>query len=600
MSTLKTNNINIDKSNEITKENKRKNINDIQDINDINDMDPLDLMNQVITTNSNASNETQQQLLNNNFSNTINNNIKGDSELLEYSKSFATNLTNLNNNTDENTLPNNINNSNKNNKKISYHCGKYIHKNKGVNLNNNFNYSNENGDENINEDESIENDENINKNNNGNNNKEKEDKINLIKSNNLKNNNVLSPHESIKYNPILTDKNKNSNYNQNQTNPNQNNEENYSMKNLYTPNNNKIFNLYSPFPMAFNNSSHISNNNSNINYYSANKENNNPHIIGNSQSNTTNTSSMKKYEKKLSILKELENSKFNNSPYNINSIVNQKTNSINPIRTNTSNELLTNDNELSLKIGSPQNIPNNLSSKLHDWLISCDLLCYYNLLIKNKIYNIDEYIDKIKKNQISITYKNIEDLGIKKPGHIFRFLLRLKIDTKIIDPFIYNVILDKYNRNSLNDIKLNSSNNIFNCCCFRENTLKIDKKSISNNNSAYNDTYLADNSNDIFAFLKKLNLLWLKENFIHNGFDQVEFIMIQMFSDYIFNKEILNEYLHIYNDEDKKKVLKKLFEEKKNICNEYNLDYDINEENQILTPRTNEEATQSHKGCILF
>ena len=39
--------------------------------------------------------------------------------------------------------------------------------------------------------------------------------------------------------------------------------------------------------------------------------------------------------------------------------------------------------------------------------------------------------------------------------------------------------------------------------------------------------------------------------------------MIQMFSEYKFNKEILNEYLHIYNDDDKKKVLKKLFEEKK-------------------------------------
>ena len=48
----------------------------------------------------------------------------------------------------------------------------------------------------------------------------------------------------------------------------------------------------------------------------------------------------------------------------------------------------------------------------------------------------------------------------------------------------------------------------------------------------------------------------LKENFIYNGFDQVEFIILQMFSKSKFNKEFLNEYLHIYNDEDKKKVLK--------------------------------------------
>jgi hypothetical protein len=155
---------------------------------------------------------------------------------------------------------------------------------------------------------------------------------------------------------------------------------------------------------------------------------------------------------------------------------------------------------------------------LHDWLISCDLLCYYNILIKNNIYNIEEYIQQIKSKKITISYKNIEEIGIKKPGHIYRFLLKLKIDSVLIDPFIYNVILDKYNRSSLNDIKINSSINGFGCCCFRDNTLKIDKKSINSHSD--------DICNDIFGFLKKLNLLWLKENFIHNGFDQVEFIMI--------------------------------------------------------------------------
>ena len=237
---------------------------------------------------------------------------------------------------------------------------------------------------------------------------------------------------------------------------------------------------------------------------------------------------------------------------------------------------------------------------MHDWLISCDLLCYYNLLIKNKIYNIEEYSDKLKNKEISITYKNIEDLGIKKPGHIFRFLLKLKIDSGLINSFIYNVILDKYNRNSLNDIKINSSNNGFGCCCFRNYSLKIDKKSINkNNNNNYNDSYLGDNINDIFGFLKKLNLLWLKENFIHNGFDQVEFIMLQMFSEYKFNKEILNEYLHIYNDDDKKKVLKKLFEEKKIICNEYNIEYDVEEEKEIIPSRTSDELKKNDV-CLLF
>jgi cytochrome oxidase Cu insertion factor (SCO1/SenC/PrrC family) len=73
-----------------------------------------------------------------------------------------------------------------------------------------------------------------------------------------------------------------------------------------------------------------------------------------------------------------------------------------------------------------------------------------------------------------------------------------------------------------------------------------------------------------------------------------------MFSEYKFDKEILNEYLHIYNDEDKIKVLKKLYEEKKNICNQYNIEYDINEEKEILTPRKKDEIQQSNDSCILF
>ena len=89
-----------------------------------------------------------------------------------------------------------------------------------------------------------------------------------------------------------------------------------------------------------------SNNNMNSNFinYNSSKDNNNNigYMIRNSASNATNTSSMKKGAKKLSILNGLDKS---NNQYNLNSIFNQKTNSIMPIKTNTSNEFLTNENE---------------------------------------------------------------------------------------------------------------------------------------------------------------------------------------------------------------------------------------------------------------
>ena len=38
-----------------------------------------------------------------------------------------------------------------------------------------------------------------------------------------------------------------------------------------------------------------------------------------------------------------------------------------------------------------------------------------------------------------------------------------------------------------------------------------------------------------------------KENFIHNGFESIDYVLIQMFSNFDFNEKILIEYLHIYN-----------------------------------------------------
>ena len=536
----------------------------------MNTMNPLDMMNQIITTNSNISNDTQEQI-NNKFNITVNNNINNkDSDLLEYSKSYVTNNTHLNN-TEENNINNNNgnNNSSKKNecyKKISYHGSKYINKNntKGINLNNNFNEI-ENEDENVNEEESFEhsdNNENINNEN-----------INSLKYKNLNINNhqnIPSTYDNSKYNSILDNSNngKQTYYNS-QTNSNSNTKYNSYKENIE---------LIPSSTTGFNNNSNISRNKlMKIN-------NKNGQIIVNSISNTTynsntNNSSSKKYAKKLAILTELENSKNNQ-----------------PMKTSISN---LDENDSIVNLYSNQNIiPNDLSSKLHDWLISCDLLCYYNLLIKNKLYDINKYINDIKSNKKIISFKSIEDLGIKKPGHIYRFLLKIKLDSNMLEPYIYNAIIDKYSRTSLNDIKISMSNSGYKigCCCFRDNNLKLEKRSI---NSGFGD--FNENTGDIFAFLKKLDLLKLKENFIHNGFDQVEYIMIQMFSEYKFNKDILNEYLHVYSDEDKIKVIRKLYIEKKNLCQEYNIKYDENEDKDIYDNYFKDYKDDNNDGlCSIF
>ena len=61
------------------------------------------------------------------------------------------------------------------------------------------------------------------------------------------------------------------------------------------------------------------------------------------------------------------------------------------------------------------------------------------------MYNIDTYIHDIQEGTISLTYKDIEKLGIKKPGHIFRILIKLEIDAGIIDSNLFDYIV--YSKN---------------------------------------------------------------------------------------------------------------------------------------------------------
>jgi hypothetical protein len=249
-------------------------------------------------------------------------------------------------------------------------------------------------------------------------------------------------------------------------------------------------------------------------------------------------------------------------------------------------------------------ISNNLLIRLRDWLISCDLLCYYSILIKNNMYNIDRYIEDLRYNRINISFKDIEELGIKKPGHIFRLLIKLEVDSGKIDNNIYNYIIEKFNINTItNNGVLTSSISDVRCCglnCCSTNNNYNNRRILLSNNNIYNNinyyyydenkTNESENENgekeinyiDIFTFLRKNNLWKFKENFIHNGFDQIEYILIQLFSKYTFDKNILNDYMHIYLEEDKNIVLKALYKEKKKISMILGIPYNNEQLKQIL------------------
>ena len=298
------------------------------------------------------------------------------------------------------------------------------------------------------------------------------------------------------------------------------------------------------------------------------------------------------------------NSRNNN--YNNRTAINRNSITSNSISNNSIYNYNSNRNNNSYMIGDYYNTKyqinsynimqnNNKLIRFRDWLISCDLLCYYNTLVKNNVYNIDKYIDNIRHNKINgISFKDIEEFGIKKPGHIFRLLLKLQIDAGKIDYNLYKFITEKFSVNTMsNNNPMTTSYNELKCfglnCCSSNNNNNYNNKKINNTTNENEIIYF-----DIFSFLKVNNLLKFKENFIHNGFDQIDYILIQLFSRYCFNKKILNDYMHIYLDEDKNYILKILYREKKNICNTLGLQYDEDEINKILYTENRSSLNESY------
>ena len=248
------------------------------------------------------------------------------------------------------------------------------------------------------------------------------------------------------------------------------------------------------------------------------------------------------------------------------------------------------------EIGSPIYISNKILSRLRNWLISCDLLSYYNLFYEKKFVNIDDIITKVKEKKLKLNYKLAEDIGIRKPGHIIRFLLKIQIDSEILDKNLCDKILEKYCNNNANTFVLNSSSNNCKCCgmsCFTQEP---------SGSCDFNEFTNYINNNDIFAFLRSKNLFEFKDNFIHNGFDQVDYIIIQLFSEFKFNKNILIEFLHIYHVAEQKKVIKILYEEKEKICKEINVPFNKQEIEDILSEfKGDEEAIEEKEDeCIIF
>ena len=309
-----------------------------------------------------------------------------------------------------------------------------------------------------------------------------------------------------------------------------------------------------------------------------NSNNNNETNIG----FNNNKRNKRNYSNKISSRNTLNNTTFTTiNKNNRQSKFNTNKNIQNKIKNNNNDEIIYNDydgdedEEEEYKLDL-KNINTDLLLRLREFLLSCDLLCYFNLMIEKKMYNIDSYINDIQEGIYPLTFDDLEKIGIKKPGHIFRILIKLEIDSGIIDNNLFNFIIEKINYRlyTTTTLAMTSSISDINCCGINicSNDSKYGKRK-SGRNPIFNFS-------DLSSFLRINNLSKFKGNFVYNGFDKIEFVLIQMFSKYKFDQKILNNYLHIYINKDKIRVLNKLDNIKSNIANEFGIETDYNEYNK--------------------
>ena len=242
--------------------------------------------------------------------------------------------------------------------------------------------------------------------------------------------------------------------------------------------------------------------------------------------------------------------------HNINTINNSMINNYN---NNTSfnvlnKETITENILFTKKYSNKPTINININIELKYWLDNLNLAEYLDNFIQNDIFDINILINQMNNPEHKLNYDSLESLlNIHKPGHIYRIFSALEISAGIINPNIGDFLVKKNSRNNSNknknDLKLSVSREINSSCvnCFRINFLFSQKK------------------NDLNSFLSRYNLLKFYQNFYHNGFELINYVMAQMYSSDPIDEFILENCFHIYEKKDREKVLKCLLNEKNKI-----------------------------------
>jgi hypothetical protein len=206
---------------------------------------------------------------------------------------------------------------------------------------------------------------------------------------------------------------------------------------------------------------------------------------------------------------------------------------------------------------------------------------------------MNNIISNLKTGKYNITKDDIGRIGIIIPGHIYRIITKLEIDSNKIKEKITNNIIKNKNRLSKKDINIykNSVNFCCGCCALNE------------------EKHIFHNVKQIFnleQWLSEINMNKYKENFVENGFDFFEYFILQMFSTIPIDDYILKEELKIEEEKDRDIILLKLNTDIKYLIQRTNNAlYDINinnlyDENNGINNEFDKQKNKTDSDCIIM
>jgi ankyrin repeat protein len=192
----------------------------------------------------------------------------------------------------------------------------------------------------------------------------------------------------------------------------------------------------------------------------------------------------------------------------------------------------------------------NQLKPLYEWLEKINLQEIYEILCEAGYDDIDSLLNQMKC-PLPISLDDLEKIGVKKPGHRYRLLIKLEEDSGIVSK--------KYIK------RYNEGQNFWKCCSIPSNT-----------------TYGLFGTISLREWLRTLKLEELVPKFVEAGFDDYEMIMSQMLSRYPITDEVLTNDIKINKPGYRNRILGKLKEDLKNI---------ISKKDQILQIENSSKQT---------